>query len=74
MSDTPAFREGRSAFEVGMSAKANPHEKPARPPSGEDYPGPWACWLEGWCFAASLAGYECPDARRELCDHIGAGL
>lgn len=48
----PPFLAGQAAFRAGRSILDNPH--PPKMAEGDDYPGDWKNWRDGWTLARRL--------------------
>jgi|GEM_PF-4704262 len=62
----PPFKAGEAAARAGEPSSANPFPKPQALATGDDYPGPWANWLSGWCWGAERTGRNTVIERGEL--------
>ena len=66
MTAHPPAIQGELAAQAGKPYTANPFTAPAKPPSGEGYPGDWALWLSGWRSQAQRMGKDATEARAIL--------
>lgn len=69
-----AYTEGQQAARQSAPFSANPHAKPAKPESGDNYPGDWALWSKGWLSIADPSCKRFAQFWGVLDDHIKAGL
>ena len=51
--DLPPFLAAQAAYRAGQPIDANPYP-PAERVSGDDYPGDFHNWRDGWRHAAAL--------------------
>lgn len=59
----PPFLLGRDAYRFGARLSDNPFPKPEKPVTGDDYPGDWQNWRDGWVHSYFVAQHE--KRRRE---------
>lgn len=46
------FLDGQQAYRDGKAKDANPHKPEIL--TGDQYPGPWKNWRDGWVFEKKL--------------------
>jgi hypothetical protein len=64
MSNIPPFLQGQAAYRRGDPLSSNPHT-PRETLTGDAYPGPWACWNDGWLHQRAVDRHTAKMAEKK---------